>query len=97
MHKRNVLRQIKQHNQTKEQDQLIVRRVAEIAETRQVKRAQVALAWLLQKESVVAPIIGATKESHLLDALPAIELKLSTEEVAYLEEPYLPHAVVGAN
>lgn len=56
-----------------------------------------ALAWLLQKESVVAPIIGATKESHLLDALPAIELKLSTEEVAYLEEPYLPHAVVGAN
>ena len=96
MHKRNVLRQSK-YDQTKEQDQLIVRRVAEIAETRQVKRAQVALAWLLQKESVVAPIIGATKESHLLDALPAIELKLSTEEVAYLEEPYLPHAVVGAN
>ncbi|MDT2684875.1 aldo/keto reductase [Enterococcus gallinarum] len=85
------------YDQTKEQDQLIVRRVAEIAEARQVKRAQVALAWLLQKESVVAPIIGATKESHLLDALPAIELKLSTEEVAYLEEPYLPHAVVGAN
>jgi aryl-alcohol dehydrogenase-like predicted oxidoreductase len=54
------------------------------------------LAWLLQKEQVVAPIIGATKESHLLDALPALDLKLTAEEIAYLEEPYLPHAVVGA-
>lgn len=44
----------------------------------------------------VAPIIGATKESHLLDALPALDLKLTAEEIAYLEEPYLPHAVVGA-
>ncbi|MBO1305226.1 aldo/keto reductase [Enterococcus sp. 669A] len=84
------------YDKTADQDKLIVERVAEIAEKRQVKRAQVALAWLLQKEAVVAPIIGATKESHLLDALPALELKLTAEEVQYLEEPYLPHQVVGA-
>ncbi|MGM0213780.1 aldo/keto reductase [Enterococcus sp. AZ109] len=84
------------YDKTADQDKQIVERVAEIAEKRQVKRAQVALAWLLQKEAVVAPIIGATKESHLLDALPALELKLTAEEVRYLEEPYLPHQVVGA-
>ncbi|MGQ4243368.1 aldo/keto reductase [Enterococcus casseliflavus] len=79
-----------------EQDREIVARVAQIADKHQSKRAQIALAWLLQKEQVVAPIIGATKESHLLDALPALDLKLTAEEIAYLEEPYLPHAVVGA-
>jgi len=79
-----------------EQDREIVARVAQIADKHQSKRAQIALAWLLQKEQVVAPIIGATKESHLLDALPALDLKLTVEEIAYLEEPYLPHAVVGA-
>jgi aryl-alcohol dehydrogenase-like predicted oxidoreductase len=84
------------YDSTEEQDKIIVQRVAELAEKRGVKRAQIALAWLLQKQPVVAPIIGATKESHLLDALPALELQLSTEEVAYLEEPYLPHKVVGA-
>jgi aryl-alcohol dehydrogenase-like predicted oxidoreductase len=84
------------YDSTEEQDKIIVQRVAELAEKRGVKRAQIALAWLLQKQPVVAPIIGATKESHLLDALPALELQLSTEEVAYLEESYLPHKVVGA-
>ncbi|MBW9324780.1 aldo/keto reductase [Enterococcus casseliflavus] len=79
-----------------EQDREIVARVAQIADKHQSKRAQIALAWLLQKEQVVVPIIGATKESHLLDALPALDLKLTAEEIAYLEEPYLPHAVVGA-
>lgn len=84
------------YDKTMEQDREIVARVAQIADKDQSKRAQIALAWLLQKEQVVAPIIGATKESHLLDALPALDLKLTAEEIAYLEEPYLPHAVVGA-
>lgn len=84
------------YDKTIEQDREIVARVAKIADNHQSKRSQIALAWLLQKEQVVAPIIGATKESHLLDALPALDLKLTAEEIAYLEEPYLPHAVVGA-
>ena len=84
------------YDKTMEQDREIVARVAQIADKHQSKRAQIALAWLLQKEQVVAPIIGATKESHLLDALPALDLKLTAEEIAYLEEPYLPLAVVGA-
>ena len=84
------------YDKTMEQDREIVARVAKIADNHQSKRSQIALAWLLQKEQVVAPIIGATKESHLLDALPALDLKLTVEEIAYLEEPYLPHAVVGA-
>ena len=84
------------YDKTMEQDREIVARVAQIADKHQSKRAQIALAWLLQKEQVVAPIIGATKESYLLDAFPALDLKLTAEEIAYLEEPYLPHAVVGA-
>ncbi len=84
------------YDKTMEQDREIVARVAKIADNHQSKRSQIALAWLLQKEQVVAPIIGATKESHLLNALPALDLKLTAEEIAYLEEPYLPHAVVGA-
>lgn len=84
------------YDKTMEQDREIVARVAKIADNHQSKRSQIALAWLLQKEQVVAPIIGATKESHLLDALPALDLKLTAKEIAYLEEPYLPHAVVGA-
>lgn len=84
------------YDQTEEQDRVIVRRVAEVAESLGVKRSQIALAWLLQKEQVVAPIIGATKESHLLDALPALDLTLTAEQIAYLEEPYLPHKVTGA-
>ena len=84
------------YDKTMEQDREIVARVAKIADNHQSKRSQIALAWLLQKEQVVAPIIGATKESHLLDALPALDLKLTAEEIAYLEESYLPHAVVGA-
>lgn len=84
------------YDKTMEQDREIVARVAKIADNHQSKRSQIALAWLLQKEQVVAPIIGATKESHLLDAIPALNLKLTAEEIAYLEEPYLPHAVVGA-
>ncbi|SFJ92164.1 Predicted oxidoreductase [Paenibacillus sp. UNC496MF] len=79
-----------------EADRAIVERVAAIAEQRGVSRAQVALAWLLQKQPVAAPIIGATKEAQLEVAVSALEVKLAPDEVASLEEPYVPHAVVGA-
>ncbi|MUG45845.1 aldo/keto reductase [Paenibacillus woosongensis] len=78
-------------------DRLIVERLAAIAEERGVPRVQIALAWLLQKEPVTAPIIGATKTSHLKDAAAALAIRLTPEEVASLEEPYIPHAVVGYN
>lgn len=84
------------YDSTEEQDHIIVNRVAEIAENRGVERVDVSLAWLLQKDQVVAPIIGATKESHLTSALGALSLKLTDEEMTYLEEPYVPHKVVGA-
>jgi len=64
---------------------------------RGVLRAQVALAWLLQKEPVVAPIIGATRPSHLEDAVGALAIQLTPEEIAFMEEPYVPHRVVGPN
>ncbi len=76
-------------------DRRIVERVAKIAQARGVPRAQIALAWLAQKPAVTAPIIGATKPHHLDDAVAALSLKLTPEEVVALEEPYLPHPVVG--
>ncbi len=78
-----------------ESDGLIVRKVAEIAKRRGVTMAQVALAWVLQKSEVTAPIIGATKLEHLRDAIASVELKLTPEEVAELEAPYVPHSVAG--
>lgn len=84
------------YDSTADADRQIIERVAEIAERHGVSRAKVALAWLLQKQPVVAPIIGATKISHLEEAAGALEVKLSPDEVAYLEEPYVPHRVVGA-
>jgi 1-deoxyxylulose-5-phosphate synthase len=76
-------------------DRAIVERVAEIAAQRGVSRAQVALAWVLAKPVVTAPIVGVTKDHHLDDAVAAVDLQLTDEEVARLEEPYTPHAVVG--
>lgn len=76
-------------------DRQIVERVTEMAVKHAVPRTHIALAWLLQKKPVVAPIIGATKVSHLEEAIGALSVKLTAEEVAYLEEPYVPHAVVG--
>jgi aryl-alcohol dehydrogenase-like predicted oxidoreductase len=63
--------------------------------TRTIESARVALAWLLHKPGVTAPIVGATKIEHLEDALAAEELSVSEEEIARLEEPYVPHAVSG--
>jgi 1-deoxyxylulose-5-phosphate synthase len=73
----------------------VVDRVAEVASERGVTPAQVALAWVLHKPGVTAPIVGATKLEHLDDALAAEQLKLSDEEIARLEEPYVPHPVLG--
>jgi aryl-alcohol dehydrogenase-like predicted oxidoreductase len=76
-------------------DRRVVERVGEIAQKRGVPRAQVALAWMLQKPVVTAPIVGASKQQHLEDAIAALSLRLSPEEISALEEPYVPHPVVG--
>lgn len=78
-----------------EADRRVVERVAEVAGKRGIARAQVALAWLLQKDEVTAPIIGATKIHHLEDAVSALSVKLTPEEISYLEEAYIPHPVTG--
>jgi aryl-alcohol dehydrogenase-like predicted oxidoreductase len=80
---------------TFEADRVVVERVAAVAKSRGVPRAQVALAWVLQKQEVTAPIIGASKLEHLDDALASLSLKLTTEEIATLEQPYAPHAIAG--
>ena len=73
----------------------VVERVAEVAAERGVSSARLALAWLWQKPGVTAPIVGATRALHVEDALAAEQLELSAEEVARLEEPYVPHGVSG--
>lgn len=81
------------YDATAEQDGVIIRRVAELADKRQVSMTEIALAWLLTKAA--SPVAGATKLSHIEGAAKAAELCLSDEEIAYLEEPYIPHALVG--
>ena len=76
-------------------DRQVVARVAGIAQRRGVPRATVALAWLLHKPAVTSPIVGVSKPHHLDDAVAALALKLEPEEIAALEEPYVPHPVVG--
>ena len=73
----------------------VVDRVAEVAAGRGVSPAQIALAWLLHKPAVTAPIVGATKLRHVDDALAATTVRLSDEEIGRLEEPYVPHRVLG--
>jgi aryl-alcohol dehydrogenase-like predicted oxidoreductase len=80
---------------TPDVDFAVVDRVGEVAGERGVAQAQVALAWLLHKPGVTAPIVGATKLEHLEDALAAVEISLSEDEIARLEEPYVPHAISG--
>jgi len=72
-----------------------VERLGQVAKKRGVPPAQIALAWLLQKEEVTAPIVGATKVSHVEEAVAALRIKLTVDEVALMEEPYVPHKVVG--
>jgi 1-deoxyxylulose-5-phosphate synthase len=76
-------------------DRKVVERLTQVAAARGVPRAQVALAWLLARPVITAPIVGATKLQHLDDALAAVNLKLSAQEIALLEEPYVPHAIAG--
>lgn len=83
------------YDRTEEQDMLIVQRVHALAEKYGVKMQQIALAWHWAK-GVAAPIIGATKMSHFDDAVGALSVKLTDEDIAYLEEPYIPHRIVGA-
>ena len=78
-----------------ESDRKVIEKVGEIAKRRGVSRATVALAWLLHKPVVTAPIVGMTRPQHLDDAVAALALKLTPEEIASLEEPYVPHPVVG--
>ncbi|HBU82396.1 MAG TPA: aldo/keto reductase [Paenibacillus sp.] len=79
---------------TEEADRKVAERVSEVAADRGIPRAQIALAWLLQKEEVTAPIIGSTKISHLEDAVSALSVKLTPEEITSLEELYIPHTLV---
>ncbi|MGG4470676.1 aldo/keto reductase [Paenibacillus alvei] len=83
------------YDATSSADRLVIERVASLAEKYSVPRTHIALAWILQKEQVAAPIIGATKLSHLEDAAGALNVKLTPEDITFLEEPYVPHAIVG--
>jgi aryl-alcohol dehydrogenase-like predicted oxidoreductase len=78
-----------------EADRPVLDRLAEVALERGTPGAQIALAWLLHRPGVTAPIVGATKAEHLDDALAAAELRLSAEELSRLDEPYVPHAIAG--
>lgn len=85
------------YDATADADKLVVERLTEIAENHGVPRAHIALAWLLHKASVVAPIIGATKITHLESAIESLSVQLAPEETTYMEEPYVAHEIVGHN
>ncbi|URZ16416.1 aldo/keto reductase [Clostridium felsineum] len=81
------------YDSTAEKDSIIIDRVAKLAEKKGLTRIQIALGWLLTK--VTAPVVGATKISHIEEAVKAVLVKLNEEEIAYLEEAYVPHKLVG--
>ena len=81
------------YDATADKDRIIIERVAEIAKKRNMTRIQVALGWLLTK--VESPVVGATKISHIEEAIKAVSVELTDEEIKYLEEPYVPHELVG--
>ena len=85
----------RKYDATADADRAVVERVAEVADKHGVPRAHIALAWLLAQEPVAAPIVGATKLSHLESAVESLAVSLTPEDIAYLEEPYVPHEVVG--
>lgn len=87
---------ISKYDASEKNDMQIIDRVAEVAKKNHITMAQVALSWLLQKKQVAAPIIGATKPDHLASSAAAVDIKLSPEDIAYIEAPYQPHALVGA-
>ncbi len=85
----------KLYSETEELDKQVIDRVGEIAKARDIARAQIALAWLLHKPAVTAPIIGATKSHHLEEAVAAMDVKLSDAETEALEARYVPHRIAG--
>jgi aryl-alcohol dehydrogenase-like predicted oxidoreductase len=80
---------------SQEDNVVIEERVSELAEARGLPMAQVALAWMLSKPLITAPIIGATKPHHLEDAIAALSVQLSPDEISHLEEAYRPHPIIG--
>jgi 1-deoxyxylulose-5-phosphate synthase len=83
------------YSNTQDSDRAVVQAVADIAKRRGVPMAQVALAWVAQKPGVTAPIVGASKPQHIDDAVAALALRLTPDEIGALEAPYVPHAVAG--
>ncbi|KQV73339.1 aldo/keto reductase [Rhizobium sp. Root1220] len=83
------------YKQAEDADKAIIGTVGKLASKHGVSRAQIATAWILQKSAVTAPIIGASKTNHLVDAVGALSVKLTPEDVAALEEPYVPHRIEG--
>jgi aryl-alcohol dehydrogenase-like predicted oxidoreductase len=83
------------YSKTEDADKVVVDRLGELADRRGMPRATLALAWMLSKPVVTSPIVGATKPGHLEDAVAALSVRLTPEEIASLEEPYVPHPVLG--
>jgi aryl-alcohol dehydrogenase (NADP+) len=83
------------YDATQAADERVVERVAKVAERHGTAPARIALAWLLHQPAVTAPIVGASKAGHLEDAVAALDVRLSSEDIAALEEPYVPHPVLG--
>lgn len=83
------------YEKTADADRKVVKAVAEIAKERGVPRAQIALAWVLDKPEVSAPIVGASKINHLEDAVAALDITLTDDEIERLESPYIPHGIAG--
>jgi aryl-alcohol dehydrogenase-like predicted oxidoreductase len=85
------------YTQTEQADEKVVDALGRLSEKRGIPRAQLALAWLLSRPGITAPIVGATKPHHLADAAAALDVHLTFEEIAELEAPYVPHPVLGFN
>lgn len=83
------------YNRMVDSDRAVVEAVGKVSERVGASRAQIAVAWLLSKPTVTAPIVGATKPHHLEDAITALSVKLSREDLAELEAPYVPHSIAG--
>ena len=83
------------YSKTEEADASVVDRLAELSHKRGIPMATLALAWMLSKPVITSPIVGATKPNHLTDAVAALSIKLTPEEIAALEEPYIPHPTLG--
>jgi len=80
---------------TADADKKVIDRLGELAEKRGISRATLAIAWMLSKPYITSPIVGATKPNHLTDAAAALSVKLTPDEITSLEEPYIPHPVLG--